>query len=172
MSKFIRLVSGVLCLGVLALGVAVFDHACQPLSHPWGHADLQSPMAEVVGRRERLKQLEEATLRRKEVRWRVAEEVIAGRLSLAEAIEQFQTLDREGSLSRPWPAAQRSGHFGISEEEWDGRNVLSVVRQVLADRPDKAAAVAGRLEEELQQLLAQRQKRPPEPVDGRTGWSR
>jgi hypothetical protein len=44
----------------------------------------------------------------------------------------------------------------MSQDEWDGRGVLNSVRQVLTDRPDEAAAVADRLEKELQQLLAER----------------
>jgi hypothetical protein len=55
----------------------------------------------------------------------------------------------------------------MSEDEWDGRTVIDQVRQVLADRPDEAAAVVGRLEKELQQLLAEREKRPPAPAEGR-----
>jgi len=49
----------------------------------------------------------------------------------------------------------------MSQDEWGGRNVLDFVRRVLADRPGEAAAVAGRLEKELQQLLIERKKRPP-----------
>jgi hypothetical protein len=44
----------------------------------------------------------------------------------------------------------------MSEDELDGRAVIEQVRQVLGDRPDEAAAVADRLEKELQQLLAGR----------------
>jgi hypothetical protein len=54
----------------------------------------------------------------------------------------------------------------MSEDELDGRSVIDQVRQVLADRPDKAAAVAGRLEKELQELLADRKKRHPAPAEG------
>jgi hypothetical protein len=43
---------------------------------------------------------------------------------------------------------------------------------VLADRPAEAAAVADRLEKELQQLLADRKNRPAAPVDPRAERSR
>jgi hypothetical protein len=56
----------------------------------------------------------------------------------------------------------------MSEDEWDGRAVIEQVRQVLADRPAEAAAVAGRLEKELQQLLAERNKRRLAPAEPRT----
>jgi hypothetical protein len=46
------------------------------------------------------------------------------------------------------------------------------VRQVLADHPAEAAAAAGRLEKELQQLLADRKKGPPAPAEPRTERSR
>jgi hypothetical protein len=170
MSKFLRLAAGVVSVGVLALAVAVFDRACQPLSYPSGHPDLQSPIAEVVGRREQLNQLEEALLRRKQARWRVAEAVIAGQLSLAEAIDIFRALDREWPENRPWPHAP--AHVEISQDEWDGRGVLNSVRQVLADRPAEAAAAADCLERELQQLLADRKKRPPATAEPRTERSR
>jgi hypothetical protein len=60
----------------------------------------------------------------------------------------------------------------VSGDEWGGRDVLYFVRLVLADRPDEAAAVAGRLEKELQQLLADRKKHLPAPAEPRTEWSR
>jgi hypothetical protein len=74
-------------------------------------------------------------------------------------MEQFRDLDRQ------WPDL-RSGitkpeDLWMSEDEWDGRAVIAQVRQVLAERPDEAAAVADRLEKELQQLLAVQKKRPP-----------
>jgi hypothetical protein len=83
---------------------------------------------------------------------------------------QFRDLDRQ------WPdlrsRIKKPEDLWMSEDEWDGRAVIDQVRQVLADRPDEAAAVAGRLETELQQLLAERKKRPPAPVDPRTDRSR
>ena len=114
--------------------------------------------------------LEEALLRRKQARWRVAEAVIAGQLSLAEAIDIFRALDREWPENRPWPHAP--AHVEISQDEWDGRGVLNSVRQVLADRPAEAAAAADCLERELQQLLADRKKRPPATAEPRTERSR
>ena len=56
----------------------------------------------------------------------------------------------------------------MSEDERGGRDVLYFVGLVLADRPDEAAAVADRLEKELQQLLAERNKRRLAPAEPRT----
>jgi hypothetical protein len=159
MSKFLRLAAVVLCVGVLVLGVVYLDPAC-PLTYPtpW-NAEIRSSMADDLARREHLKQLHEASLRRIEDKWQIAKEVIAGQRSLAEAMEQFRDLDRQwpdlrGGISKP-------EDLWMSEDEWDGRAVIAQVRQVLAERPDEAAAVADRLEKELQQLLAAQKKRPP-----------
>jgi hypothetical protein len=56
----------------------------------------------------------------------------------------------------------------MSEEyEWDGRLVIDQVRQILVNRPAEAAEVAGRLEKELQDLLAGRKMRRPAPAERR-----
>jgi hypothetical protein len=162
MSKFIRLAAAVLCVGVLALGVVLFDPAC-PLTYPPRRDSRKGvSMAEEVARNEELDQREDAIRRRREAKAQLAAEVIARRRSLAEAIEQFRALDRE------WPENHRGPRtpedFGMSQDEWDGRAVLDYVRRVLTDRPAEAAAVADRLEKELQQLLAERKKRLPAPA--------
>jgi hypothetical protein len=81
MSTFIRLAAGDLCLGVLVLGVVAFDFACLHTAPLPGDPDTRPPMAEEVARREPLKQVEEATLRRTEAKRHVGEEVIARRRS-------------------------------------------------------------------------------------------
>jgi hypothetical protein len=166
MTKFIRLAAVVLCVGVLVLSVVYFDPAC-PLTFPasWD-PNRRDSLAEQLARSEQLKQLHEASFRRLEAKWQIAKEVIAGRRSLAEAIEQFRDLDLQ------WPdirtGFKKPEDLWMSEDEWDGRAVIEQVRQVLAGRPDEADAVAGRLEKELQQLLADRNKRPPAPAEPRT----
>ncbi len=170
MTKLLRLGAGVLCLGVLALGVVFFDPAC-PLTYPvpWDPMRRDS-MAEDLVRREHLKQLHEASFRRIEAKWQVAKEVIAGRVNLAEAIEQFRDLDRQ------WPdlrsVTKRPEDLWMTEDEWDGWAVIQQVRQVLADRPDEAGVIVARLEKELQQFLTDRKKRGPVPADPRTEPSR
>jgi hypothetical protein len=170
MTKIIRLVVGVLCLGVLALGAVALDPACRLLSSFGGCSANRSSVAEQIGRNEALDQQKEAMRHRREVKAHVAAEVIAGRRSLAEAIEQFRALDRE------WPDNHRGPRtpedFGMSQDEWDGRAVLDYVRRVLADRPAEAAAVGDRLEKELRELVAERRKRRLTPVEPRTGPSR
>src|SRR5262245_9197191 len=87
MSKFLRLAAGVLCVGVLALGAVHFDPACLiNFPHGWD-PDNRASLAEEVARNEQLDQREAAIRRRREAKRQVAEEVIAGRRGLAEAIE-------------------------------------------------------------------------------------
>jgi hypothetical protein len=78
-------------------------------------------------------------------------------------MKQFHALDQE------WPqfglGSDTAEDLGISEDEWDGRGVIGQVGVVLGNRPDEAAAVAARLEKELQKLLADRNKRPAAPVE-------
>ena len=73
-------------------------------------------------------------------------------------------------LDRQWPdlrsRIRKPEDLWMTENEWDGRAVIDQVRQVLADRPDEAAAVAGRLEKEFQKLLSEQKKRPPTPAEG------
>ena len=130
----------------------------------WDPNDWAS-LAEEIARNEQLDEQEAALRRQRQAKRLVAAEVIAGRRSLAEAIEEFRALDREWPDFGPaphWPA-----DVGMSADEGAGRNVLYFVRLVLADRPDEAAAVADRLEKELQKLLADRKKQQPMRADPR-----
>ena len=163
MSTYIRSAAWVLCLAVLVLGVVAFDLACLRNAPLPGDSEVRPLLADEVARREQLRQREEAAHRRNEDKRHVAGEVIAGRRSLAEALELFRELDREWPESRPAP--QSAEDLGMSEDERGGRDVLYFVQLVLADRPDEATAVAGRLEKELQQLLADRKKHSPAPAE-------
>jgi hypothetical protein len=170
MAKLIRLAAGVCCLGILALGVVAFDPACLPTFPPRRGPDDRASMADEVARGERLNELNAALQRLRQVKRRVAAEVIAGRRSLAEAVEQFLAMDRDWPDFGPPPLW--TAQVGMSEDEGAGRAVLYFVQLVLADRPDEAAAVGDLLEKELQQLLAERTKRPPAPVEPRTERNR
>jgi len=162
MNQLLRLTSGFLCLGLLVLGITISQLAC-PLRWNGG----QSPsLAEESGREAELQQSFEALRRQRQAKRQVAREVMAQRRSLAQAIEQFQALDRD------WPEGrlrfQTPQDFGMSEYEWDGRSVIYFVQQVLADRPGEAAKVVSRLEKELHELLAARKKHHPAPAEAPT----
>jgi hypothetical protein len=162
MNKLICLTSGVLCLGVLAVGITVSDLVC-PSRWDGG---IRSSLAEELQREAKLKQWHDVMRRRVEARRQVAEEVIARRRSLAEAIEQFQALDRDWPYNRF--SFQTPEEVGMSEYEWDGRSVIYQIREVLFNRPDEAAEVTARLEKELAELLAARKKCSPAPAAPRT----
>jgi hypothetical protein len=156
MRKLLPLATGIVCLGLLALTVFVFDPTCLP-HHPFsGRNPSLTTWAEILDREAQLKQELEDLNRYVEAKRQVAKEVIAGQRSLAQAIEAFRKLEQ------PWiPASyqeQTLKRLRISEEEWRGRKVIYFVRRVLSDRPDEAAAVADRLEKELLKLLADRKK--------------
>jgi hypothetical protein len=163
--KFLPLAIGFLCLGLLALAIFTFDPACWP-HHPLPeNSPLQPPWAEIFARKEQLKRLEEDLNRYWEAKGQVAKQVIAGRRSLAEAIDEFRKLDQ------PWISAshqeQTLEELRMSEVEWRGRNVIASARRVLDDQPDEAAAVADRLQKELQKLVADPKKQHPMLADPR-----
>ena len=159
MNQLIRPAFGFVCLGLLVLGITISQLAC-PLRWNGGK---RASLADERGREAKLLQSFEALRRHREAKRQVAQEVMAQRRSLAQAIEQFRAFDQD------WPEGrlrfQKPQDFGMSEEEWDGRSVIYFVQQVLAERPDEAAKVAGRLEKELHELLAKRKKRHPAPVE-------
>jgi hypothetical protein len=165
MGKFLRATALFSCLGLLLLGTIALDPNGPLLSSfrgcSAGRTSLTLP--EALEQSEQIDRFEEASLRRLDTKKRIAEEVIAGQKSLAEAMAQFRALDQE------WPkfgsASMTRQDLGISEDEWDGRGVIVTVRNVLTHRPDEAAAVVARLEKELQELLAGRKKRPAAPLE-------
>jgi hypothetical protein len=165
MNTFLRLTAVVLCLGVLALGVAIFDLVGRLTSPPQREWIQQVTLTEELARAERLNRLRDASYRRVEAKRQVLKEMIAGRRSLAEAIERFRDLDRQ------WPdirtGIEMPEYLWMSEDECDGRGIIEQVRQVLADRPDEAAALVDRLEKELRRALADRETDRPLSVDSR-----
>ena len=163
MNTYLRRAVGLSCVVLLVLGVVLLDPACPLPFPPPGDPTIRRPLAEELERMEQLDQRQEEFRRCREAKRHVAEEVIAGRCSPAEALKAFRALDKQWL---PDDALQYAlENQGISEEEWRGRSVLFFVRQVLADRPDEAAVVVGRLQKELQQLLAARKTPPPAPAE-------
>ena len=165
MRKILSLATGFVCLGLLALAVFAFDPARLP-HHPLSERNRSLPTwVDLLDREAQLKQEREDLNRYVEAKKQVAKKVIEGQRSLAEAIDDFRKLDQVWtSLSTQERALL---DLRISEEEWLGRNVIYFACRVLTDRPDEAAAVADRLEKELQQLLDDRMKRRPEPENPR-----
>ena len=163
MNLFIRLAAGVLFLGAFALGIVILDLVGRLTSPPQREWIQQVRLTEELARAERLNQLREASFRRVEAKRLVVKEVIAGRRGLTEAIERFRDLDRQ------WPdirtGIEMPEYLWMSEDECDGRGIIEQVRQVLADRPDEAAALVDRLEKELRRELADRETDRPLSID-------
>jgi hypothetical protein len=163
---FLSLASGIVCMGLLSLAVFVFDPACLPHKLLPEKNASQQTWVELLKRKERLDQLEEELNRYWKSKRQVAEQVIAGQRSLAEAVEEFRSLDK--SLFSASRQEQGLMVMTMSEIELSGRDVIALARRVLADHPDEAAAVADRLEKELQKLLADQKKTRSAPSDLRT----
>jgi hypothetical protein len=100
-------------------------------------------------------------LRRAAAKQRLAVEVIEGRLSLVEAATRFRDLDEQPPPFH-WQAF-RDAFPGASDDERHCRQVLNYVWGELQDRPDADPALLGRLEAELQDLLARGNFRLPRP---------
>jgi hypothetical protein len=111
---------------------------------------------------EQLMQDKETLQRYTQAKLHVAEEVIAGQRSVAQALEALRWL--AGQLLPNSTKQYVLKRWKMSEDEWLGMGVRYYVEQVLVARPYEAAAVVARLEEELQELLASRQKRPAAPA--------
>jgi hypothetical protein len=170
MNPPLRLAAGLSCLGVLALGVVLLDPACPLRSPPQGDSTVRSSLAEELQRVEQLDEGEDVRHRCREAKRHVAEQVVAGRCNLAEALDAFRALDGRWLPDHTQQYVLQD--LGISEDQWRGRSVLFYVRQVLSDRPDEAAVVVGRLQKQLQQLLAGRKTPPPAPAEGSRGTVR
>jgi hypothetical protein len=100
-------------------------------------------------------------LRRATAKQRLAVEVVEGRLPLVEAAMGFRDLDEQPPPFN-WQGF-RDSFPGASDDERHCRQVLSYVWGELQDRPDADPALLGRLEAELQDLLARGDFRLPRP---------
>jgi hypothetical protein len=170
MSKFLPLAAGLSCVGVLVLSVIALDHPVPSRFVFLGcTADRISP-AEETGRSAQIDRAREAFSRRVQAREQIAEDVIAQRRSLAEAMKLFQDLDQDWPQLGPGSPVNQS--LGLSEDEWYGRGVIRYVAWALFKHPDEAAAVVTRLENELQELLTDRTKRRPASAEASRGTVR
>jgi hypothetical protein len=107
-------------------------------------------------RREALSNHERALAESLEVKRQAVAELIAGRLTLAQAVARF----RAAQAAKAGEGGGASGTYpGLSDEVLT-QNVLSWVAAQLCDQPAKAAAVEARLRAEQEQMRA-RSGRPP-----------
>jgi hypothetical protein len=87
-----------------------------------------------------------------EAKTMIAAEVVAGRLSLSEAANRFQSIRHrdESRPSIPRPLSPKA-----SEEEDRFREVINYIQYLLNDTPDRASEVVERLEKELREHLTE-----------------
>jgi hypothetical protein len=117
---------------------------------------------------EELQLAQQAALRRFEARIQVVREVIAQRCSLREALARFRELD--GELDRVWPdslpkLSEIRARQWPSEAEGYYQYILTIVKSLLDDRPEEAAAVLRRLEKDYQQLQTNTQTPSTAPME-------
>jgi hypothetical protein len=148
-----RLLRATVCVLVLGLIIALTGFFVVP----WldGGAQRQRLRQEQV-RSDALKKRYEAVLRCVEGKAEVTAEVVAGRLSLVEAIDRFrrlQALQDDGQdelLGTP-------SHLAVNDDEI-AQNILRWVFSALCEEPSRRAAVMTRLEKELAEWQARRQR--------------
>jgi hypothetical protein len=150
---------------LLALGVACLT--VMGTAPYWGPnvSGEQPALGEEVTRGERLEAERTALLARIEEKLRLGTEVVARRLTLAEAAARLAVLSREAPVHPMVPGPMDPD---ASEDERLCREVLGYVEDALAGRPHQTEAVRARLEEELREHLARRGLTPAGgPAEGR-----
>jgi hypothetical protein len=119
----------------------------------WQDAELSSCLDPGESRTEELEARRRGMLRRLQAKQDIADQVVASRLTLADAAQQFRVLNLDVVESRARTLA-RHPRPGVSAEERLYREVIAYVRVRLADRPDAAQALHAQLEKEMRRLLA------------------
>jgi hypothetical protein len=132
---------------VIVAGYVLYSRASRSALH--------ASLVEELERGQEIVQAKDTVERNWQTKLEVAEEVIAGRLSVAEALEQFRTLYRQQfpPVTRQSVMKERK----MSEDEWLGDMFLYFVDQVLLERPDQKAST--RIKQEVQQVVAERRQK-------------
>ena len=126
-------------VSVLALYILGLSFVCSLADVPIDHSS------------EELEQLREASCRRVEERQQAVRQLIDGRCTLAEVLNQFLELDgRWPDYREKTPEVPNEGQ----REERSYRYVRAEVEEMLRDRPEEAAVVLRRLKHEYQQWRA------------------
>jgi hypothetical protein len=153
-------------LGLSALSAAYLTGGATALHWAQSTLEEQPALGDSIARAEQLEVERTFLLGRIEVKRQLAAEVVARRLTLAEAARRFRILHQQATihLTMPEPVPPNP-----SEEEEFCREVLGYVEDALTSRPDEADAVRTWLEEELWDHLALQGPRPGDaggPPDG------
>jgi hypothetical protein len=138
-------------LGFLGLLLAVIrqsapDSFADVLSNLASLVEAQANLTREEERSEKLNHDHQRLVARMAAKNRVAADLAAGRLTLLEAAACFRDLP-------PPPVAFHDGAKSASPEEKWCRDAIAWTEVVLAEDPARAAEVAARLEQELQDIL-------------------
>jgi hypothetical protein len=142
---------------LLALGVFGFRLTCSP-------SDYQE-LVQASRRREDLRELERAILRRHQPQVQAVQAWIAQRCTLAETMQQLQEGDRE--WQQEWPAYTIKEKGWASDEDRYYQVILTHVEEILRERPEELATALCRLQRDYQQLQADRQRPSTAATDSR-----
>jgi hypothetical protein len=113
----------------------------------WRAVDLPQVFSEQGRYAADLRAQQETLSARREARKEILQDVVAGRLTLLQAADQFKGLNERHPECM---TAVRSAYDGGSDEERLCRQVIAGVEELLADRPpSEAASIIARLEAQL-----------------------
>src|SRR5262245_56940484 len=138
-----------------------FRFACRPV----GTLLHEASRSEALQQAEQ--QAEQPALRRVESKYQVVRDVIAQRCSLREALARFQEVDDE--LDREWPdslpkLSEIRARQWSSDVERHYQYITRIVKDLLRNRPEEAAAVLRRMEKDYQQLQTNTQTTSTAPM--------
>lgn len=141
--------TGLMFVGASAL--ALFPTWVQSVgADVWNLPSDEASIRENARANDRITQQNDETLRRIAIKESIVEELLAGRLTLAEATDQFVEMNaaRPECLNRI-----RAEYPGSGDREKTARNVISFA--IVHTKPAERAGVQLRLERELQRMLGQ-----------------
>jgi hypothetical protein len=147
MNSFTRLTCALSTAAALAVGAAF---SCQNLDGQ-GLGGVPDSLAQIEENRQIGKEIDDRhrrVLERMKAKDAIAEDLIAGKLTLVEAAARVRDLP-DGMPG--WMNLLPPEELGANDDETLCRHVIGWAQTVLADRPEKAAAVGRRLDAELRE---------------------
>jgi hypothetical protein len=150
-----RLTAWVLVLGLLItlIGFFVAPRLGGPALLPGDGPAPGQALSQEQNLAEALEKRDAAVRRRLAGKAEVTAEVVAGRVSLAEAIDRFRRLQDDGQDEAPGTPSRRAG-----DDDEIAQNVLRWASWWLCRDPSRQAEVMARLEKELAEWQARRER--------------
>ena len=150
-------------LGVVFAGLAASaGYLCWDSSsrfeEEWNKSDDDVRLQQEVRRGEALSARLAEVPRTRAAKNRIALDLIARRVTLAEAAARFRELDGKTMDPQTYARILRLYYAGASDEERVCRKVIRHAMEMVKKQPEVAGALVGRLEAELKEHLARRGK--------------